>query len=101
MTTAKQLNNLLEDLAQLTDMATSKESAEAKGLDKYLYLEYASVYGGWRLVNVGVNNGGHYGAFGSNATEPRLKAKEMEIKLRGIMAGVNYSSARALKTFIA
>jgi len=95
MTQAQHLNQLLSDIAEITGEATSKEQAKEKGHERYLYLEYASAYGGWRLVGVGVNNGAHYGVFGGNGCEARLKYKEMVIKLDGILAGL-----RCLQTLI-
>ena len=89
MTNTQHLNQLLESIAELTGEATTREQAKLKGHERFLYLENASVYGGWRLVSVGVNNGAHYGAFGGNGCEPRLKYKEMVIKLEGILAGLN------------
>lgn len=88
MTNAQHLNNLLASIAEITGECISREQAKEKGHERYLFLENASVYGGWRLVNVGVNNGAHYGAFGGNGCEARLKYKEMVIKLEGILAGL-------------
>jgi hypothetical protein len=89
MTNTQHLNQLLESIAKITGEATSKETAKANGHERYLFIEYASAYGGYRIVNVGVNNGAHYGAFGGNGCEARLKYKEMVIKLEGILAGLN------------
>jgi len=89
MTNTQHLNSLLAEIAEITGEATSKEEAKEKGHERYLFIEYAAPYGGYRLVNVGVNNGAHYGAFGGNGCEARLKYKEMVIKLNGILAGLN------------
>jgi len=89
MTNEQHLNSLLNNIAEITGEATSREQAIKKGHERYLYLENASIYGGWRLVGVGVNNGAHYGAFGWNGCEPRLKYKLMVTKLEGILAGLN------------
>jgi hypothetical protein len=89
MTNAQHLNQLLADIAEITGEATTQEQAKEKGHERYLHIEYAAPYGGYRLVNVGVNNGAHYGAFGGNGCEARLKYKEMVIKLEGILAGLN------------
>jgi hypothetical protein len=94
MTTKQLLNELLSDLAQMTGQATSKEQANKLGRDKYLFMEYASVYGGYRIVNVGVSNGAHYGAFGGSGTEGRLTAKMMEVKLRSLIAGIRYATEK-------
>ncbi len=89
MTNAQHLNYLLKQIAEITGDATSREQAKEKGHERYLYLENTPAYGGWRLINVGVNNGAHYGAFGGNACEQRLKYKVMVIKLESILAGLN------------
>ena len=85
MATRKLLNLLLADIATKLNLAIDKETAIATNKDKYLYLEYASVYGGYRVINVGINNGAHYGALGGNGCETRLTAKKMEIKLNAIL----------------
>jgi len=89
-TTATQLNNLVKTICDLTGLSNNKEQAISKGQDRYLYLEYASVYGGYRLVNVNVNSGGHSGAFGGSGTEARLKSSEMYTKLSALIAGIEY-----------
>jgi hypothetical protein len=91
MTNEQHLNSLLNDIAEITGEATTKEQAKLKGHERYLSLENAPVYGGWRLISVGVNNGAHYGAFGENGCEARLKYKLMVIKLEGILAGLKCS----------
>lgn len=91
-TTKKLLERLIADIAIKLNLATSKDEAKEKQQDKYLELEYASIYGGYRVVMVGVNNGAHYGAFGENGTETRLKASEMEVKLSGILSGIEVTA---------
>lgn len=86
--TAKYLNELLEEAAQLSNQAITRTQAEEMGVDKYLHLEYAAVYGGYRIVNVGVKNGAHYGAFGGNGCEARVCAPKMAMRLEGIIAGM-------------
>ncbi len=90
MTKNELLAALLADLAGMTNQATSKEQAIEMGKDKYLFIEYASNYGGYRLVNVGIDKGTHYGAFNGNGCESRLKFNEMELKLRSLITGVSY-----------
>jgi hypothetical protein len=91
-TTEKQLNNLVKVICDITGLSNNKKQAIEKGQDKYLSLECANCYGGWRLISVGVKNGAHYGVFGGNGTENRLKAFEMAIKLNGIINGLEYNS---------
>ena len=89
-TTKKELQKLVNQIGELTGLATSHEEAKNKNLTSYLYLEYNSVYGGYCLVSVRLDNGGHFGALGMSSNETRLKALEMEIKLRGIIIGLTY-----------
>lgn len=92
--TRKTLENLLTEIATKTGKAISRENAEELGLDRYLWLEYASVYGGWRVVNVVVKNGAHAGAFGGNGCEARVSASKMYDKLSGILAGLEMAEAK-------
>ena len=62
--------------------------------NKNLKLEYNSHYGGYRLVNVNPENGGHSGAFGGNGCEPRLKASLMYDKLHTIIATLEYTKSK-------
>lgn len=80
-TTKKQLNLLLNEIVKLTG-------------NNNLQLEYNSIYGGYRLVNVNPDNGAHYGAFGGNGCEPRLKASEMYNKLHTIIATLEYTNLK-------
>lgn len=89
-TTKKDLQYALERIAELTGQATSKEQAVEMGKGFYLWLDYASVYGGYRVVNVKVNSGAHFGALGGSSVEERLKASEMLRKLEGIEYGILY-----------
>lgn len=89
--TAKYLNELVKEIAKLSNQATSSEEAEAKRLTYYLYLEHNSIYGGYRLINVRLENGAQCGAFGGNGCEARMKGKEMETKLLGILNGLEYA----------
>ena len=72
-TTKKQINGLLNEIVNLTG-------------NKNLQLDFNSIYGGYRLVNVNPDTGGHRVAFGGNGCEPRLKASEMYYKLHTIIA---------------
>lgn len=91
MTTQKLLNELLNDLASLTGNATTESGAIDLGKSHYLAIENAPVYGGYRIINVGVSNGAHYGAFGGNSCEGRVSGKVMEVKLRALIAGAEYA----------
>lgn len=88
MKNIEKINILLNEIANQTNQATSKEQAQSMNLDKYLFIEYASVYGGYRIVNVGVKNGAHYGALNGSGTENRLNAPKMIDKLSNILNGM-------------
>lgn len=93
MITKKDLQKKLEEIAAITGEATSEQDAISKGKDKYLYLEYASVYGGYRVVNVRLKSGSHSGAFNGNGIEARLKAKDMWSRLTAILTGLELSKS--------
>ena len=84
----KNLNKILSEIAMLLNMATDKKTAIKKNLTKYLQLDYNSIYGGYRLVNVNVNGGGHSGAFGKSDCCARLSNKEMTLYLNGLLNGL-------------
>lgn len=89
MTPKQLLNALVEDIANITGRTTSDKEAKEKGQQSFLYLEYSSVYGGYRLICVNVTTGGHGSLPGMSSAEGRKKAKEMETYLRGILIGLN------------
>ena len=86
--TTKDLQGQLEVIAKLLGKATSRKEAEEMGAKSFLYLEYASAYGGYRVVTVKVDGGSHSGAFGGNGSESRLAAKETSLRLDGIFHGI-------------
>lgn len=89
--TEKHLTELLQEVADYSNNATSKKDAVNMGKGYFLAFEYASEYGGWRLIGVNAENGGHLGVFGYSASEGRISAKEMYIRLEGILKGLKYS----------
>lgn len=91
LTKSQILENLLKEIGQLTGMAVSSDEAKEKGLDKFLFIENAPVYGGYRLINVKLDNGAHCGAFGGNGCEARMKFKEFKTKLESILDGLEYA----------
>lgn len=86
--TYNKLNELMVEISVLSGIANSKQSAIDQGQKQFIYLEYATIYGGYRLVSVSTEHGGHFGAFGRSATEARLSAKEMYQYLTGIIVGL-------------
>lgn len=91
MTTQKELNGLLCQIGTASGLPVTAEQAKESGAEKYLNLEYAACYGGYRLVRVNVSNGSHSGAFGGSSVETRLKASEMAAYLRGILSGLSFN----------
>ncbi len=89
-TSKKEISNTLQVLANRSGLALSKEEAIEKNQKEYLYLEYNSYYGGYRLVMVQINSGGHNNAFGISGMSKRLKASEIVIQIQGIIAGIEY-----------
>ena len=89
MTKKEILQDLVNDIAELTNQATSKEEAINKGLDRFLHIDYASVYGGYRLVSVAVNGGAHHTAFIKQSYE-RQPYKTFEQMLRASLNTLRY-----------
>lgn len=89
-TTKKELQKLVNQIGELTGLATSHEEATNKDLKSFLFLQHAPVYGGYRLISIMLDSGVHHGALGMSSCEANLKASEMEIKLRGIITGLTY-----------
>ena len=71
----KQIQQRINDLKELT------------GLD--LYAEYASNYGGWRLVRIG-EHGNHRSAFGESSACERMQSKEFLAYVSGLINGLNF-----------
>lgn len=89
-TTEKQLNDLVKQICDLTGLSNNRKQAIERNQDKFIALENSSIYGGWRLINVGVNNGAHYSVFNFGSSDARVKASEMKTKLNGIIAGLEH-----------
>lgn len=88
--TKNQIESKLQYIAKLANLPTSRKQAAEMNKDKFLTYEHASCYGGYRLINVAVKTGGHFGAFGLSSTMGRLKASEFYILLDGIEATLQY-----------
>lgn len=84
----KNLKLILLDICKELNLPIGKEDAINKGAEMYLDLEFASHYGGYRLINVGVKNGAHYGAFGESSICARKSKKEMTSYLEGLYSGI-------------
>lgn len=92
MTTNQTLSILLRQLANMTGQAVSQDEAKEKGLAEYLYLDNYPMYGGYNLVSVGVQGGGHNSSFNSfPSAGGRVNGKVMIEKIRSFMAGISYA----------
>lgn len=67
------------------NLAYSKDNAIHLGHTKYLAVDFASCYGGYRLVNVSVNGGGHSGAFNKSGCEARVSKKQFLMYLGALV----------------
>lgn len=85
----KKLNTILEEIATKLDLATNRQDAINKGQNVYLKLDCNTFYGGYRLINVDINTGGHFGTFGESGVCARIPLKQMEAYLNGILTGIN------------
>jgi len=84
---------LLQQLANMTNNAVSKNEAIEKGLDSYLALDNYPMYGGYNLIKVGVKNGAHYSSFNSfSSCGGRVPAKVMIEKMSSFMAGLDFKA---------
>lgn len=50
--------------------------------------DFASCYGGYRLVAINPENGGHAGAFGKSSCCNRMQRKDFIAYLDGLLAGL-------------
>lgn len=101
MSTQKRIENLIAELAKAAGLSNNKKQAIENNQEQYLTYENAAIYGGYRLIMVGVSNGGHYGAFGFSSTEPRVKGPVFIVKLEGILAGLKTTVMRPKLTITA
>lgn len=93
MTKQQYLESLVQDIAQLTGGAASRDEAKEKGLDKFLYIDYASVYGGYRLINVNVEGGGHSGSVMGSSVEKRVTYANFCYGLTALIAGLKFKQS--------
>lgn len=90
----KNLNRILQDICNESNLVMNYDEAIEKGHERYLHIEYSSHYGGYRLVNVRVNNGAHYGAFGESSCISRKPLKAMTSYLEGVLYGLKFSAKK-------
>jgi hypothetical protein len=89
-TTEKQINDQVKRIADLAGLANNKKQAIELGHTQYLACENAACYGGYRLIMVGVSNGGHYGAFNMSSCCARLKPAVFSEMLTGLENGLEF-----------
>lgn len=77
---------------RITQKVLEKRLSVLKRVSKIdtLQLDYNSLYGGYILVNVNPQTGGHYSAFGMSECGPRVKANEMYSKINCLIAGIEF-----------
>lgn len=90
-TSKKTLEILVKWIGKETNKATSRAEAEEMNQDRYLSLDHAPQYGGYTLVEININSGAHHNPLEKAGMVDRKKAGEMEIYLRGILLGLEYS----------
>jgi len=83
-TTNNQIQSVFKMLASEAGLPISKQQAIDEGRSHYLDIEYQRYYGGYRLITVRVENGGHSGAFNESDTIPCVKANEFYNKLNAM-----------------
>lgn len=85
--TKKQIQNLVDSVGKKNNLPTKpkfiKDRKQGEGVyeEDWLKADYNPIYGGWELVVVDKNHGGHHyfkGAYG------RMKTKEFYAYLRGL-----------------
>ena len=88
----KQLEYSFQRLLEVTGLPYSYESAANAGANTYLRLDNNPTLGGWKLAEVDITSRTEYGAFGYSSIAPRLSAKEMDIQIQGILAGIKFAN---------
>ena len=74
------------------DIAKKVESLKVLSGNSELFVDYNPVYGGYRLVGVYENTGGHYGVFGMSDCCKRMSAREFWQLLVGLETGLTYKN---------
>lgn len=78
----------LEDIGNLYGEAVSVTDAKIKKVDTFITLNYSGHMGGYRLERVRVvDHSVTSHCFGMNCRDPRIKAKEMDMYLLGLIHG--------------
>lgn len=81
MTKIKKLTEIEQLVATINEIAPDERGYR-------YYAEFASCYGGYRLVSVNPVGGGLSGAFGQSSCCPRVGKKAFLLYLRGLISGI-------------
>jgi hypothetical protein len=92
-TTDKQVQTIFARLLEVSGLPGNEDEATARGLDRFLAMEYAREFGGYRLIMVKIGSYSHAGAFGGNGSEARLKASEMYTRIKSLIDGIDFASS--------
>jgi hypothetical protein len=92
----KKLKLILQDICKELNLPFGYDEAILKGSEMHLELEHSSHYGGYRFINVGIKNGGHYGAFGESSACERKSLKVMTNYLEGIYNGIKATKKQTI-----
>ena len=76
LTRQQRLAHLLDEVQKLIPAPANQKYA----------VEYNPTYGGYRLIAVDIKSGAHYGCFGGNGCEARIKFDAMLVKLNTIIS---------------
>ena len=86
------MKELFLQLCEVMNLPYNETTAKKLNKTHYLFLDFSSYYGGYRIVSVKVGSGAHYGAFGGNGMEARLPKKQMQIYIKGLIEGYKYAN---------
>jgi hypothetical protein len=88
------IENLLSQIANKKGLATSRGEAKEKGFDSYVWIDHASVYGGYRMISVNLVSGCHNGIFGKSSACNRMTKKEFICYLEGLRDFICYNDIK-------
>lgn len=90
MTSKQLLAELIKDLSKATGIPYSRKDAEEQGKESYLYADYNSTYGGYRLDCVRVSTGATFSSPIMHSMDRRLSSAKLIEKIRDFIAGYDY-----------
>lgn len=81
------MKQLFKRLCEVMNLPHDEQTAKIQNKTHYLYLDFSSYYGGYRIVNVAVDTGAHCEAFGNSDICRRVPKKQIEQFMLGLIAG--------------